>query len=216
MLLRVLSLFIRLAGRLRSIVFPGTTYPEAHSMGAAIEPNEEKFRELLLYICEKCAFDRYFGATKLNKYLFFADFRAYHQWGKPITGVEYQRLPNGPAPRCLVPIRRALVKEHALKHDDAEPGSKTEARSVALRSPRLDLFTAEEIALVDQIIDRYRNYSATRLSSVSHKHDGWRLANDLETIPYSSALLPHGNDEIPEQVLSHGRRLVAELGKASA
>src|SRR6266498_2034018 len=66
---------------------------------------EERLREMILYICAKCADDPAFGATKLNKILWFSDFLAYFQRGVPITGVAYQRLSRGPAPKRLVPVR---------------------------------------------------------------------------------------------------------------
>src|SRR5438034_11290020 len=72
--------------------------------------DEPRFRELVLYICEKCAADPKFGATKLNKILYFADFLAYAEFGEPITGVEYQKIANGPAPRRLLPIREEMIK----------------------------------------------------------------------------------------------------------
>lgn len=49
------------------------------------------------------------GATKLNTVLYFAEFAQMRKYGRPITGVPYQKLPNGPAPRRLRPIRRQLV-----------------------------------------------------------------------------------------------------------
>ena len=65
--------------------------------------DEEKLAELILYVAEKIQSDRTAGATKLNKYLYFADFSAVRKLGHPITGAEYQRLRHGPAPRRLPP-----------------------------------------------------------------------------------------------------------------
>ena len=69
-------------------------------------PDDEKFKELVLYVCHKSAGDAPFGATKLNKLLFYADFLAYKQLGSAVTKHAYQRLPNGPAPRAILPILR--------------------------------------------------------------------------------------------------------------
>jgi hypothetical protein len=66
-----------------------------------IVDGEARLRELILYIAARCERDPRFGATKLNKILLFADFLAYFRRRRPITGVEYMRLPNGPAPRRL-------------------------------------------------------------------------------------------------------------------
>ena len=39
----------------------------------SLPESERRFRELLLYICEKCATDPKYGTTKLNKILYFSD-----------------------------------------------------------------------------------------------------------------------------------------------
>ena len=62
----------------------------------------------------KCADDPPFGATKLNQILWLSDFMTYARYATPITGVEYQRLAKGPAPHCLVPVRKTLVEAGAL------------------------------------------------------------------------------------------------------
>ena len=51
-----------------------------------IRPNDAKLRELILYVAERCENDPDFGALKLNKILFNADFIAYALTGKAITG----------------------------------------------------------------------------------------------------------------------------------
>jgi len=53
--------------------------------------------------------DRFAGAIKLNKVLFFAEFAHMRVTGRPITGSPYQKLRLGPAPRRLVPVRNRLI-----------------------------------------------------------------------------------------------------------
>ena len=54
-----------------------------------------------LYIAEKCLDDPDFTVTRLNKILFWADFRSFAQYGKSITGARYKALEHGPAPARL-------------------------------------------------------------------------------------------------------------------
>ena len=56
-----------------------------------------KLKELILYVAGRLAGDRFGGATKLNKVLYFSDFAHVRMHGRPITGAEYQKLENGPA-----------------------------------------------------------------------------------------------------------------------
>ena len=72
------------------------------------EPDDRRFAELMLYISQKSKDDPKFGATKLNKLLFYSDFLAYANLGDSITGFEYQKLEHSPGPRRIMAIRRNL------------------------------------------------------------------------------------------------------------
>jgi hypothetical protein len=71
---------------------------------------QQRFREIILYIADKCRDAEFFGAVKLNKILFYADRRAYLELGRSITGARYQHLEEGPAPVELVPLRREMIE----------------------------------------------------------------------------------------------------------
>ena len=64
----------------------------------ATDFKEEKFGNLILYVAERSEHDDRFGAVKLNKIMYYADFTAYWKLGRPITGATYQRLDEGPLP----------------------------------------------------------------------------------------------------------------------
>ncbi|MFA5885459.1 MAG: Panacea domain-containing protein [Acidimicrobiia bacterium] len=72
--------------------------------------DEAKLTELVLLVADRLRDDRAGGATKLNKVLSFADFAHCRRTGHSITGAEYQKLPQGPAPRRLLPIRDRLLR----------------------------------------------------------------------------------------------------------
>ncbi len=61
-------------------------------MSEQIVVDRTKLGELMLFISKRTAEDRRFGATKLNKVLFFSDFLAYRLLGDPITGAQYRKL----------------------------------------------------------------------------------------------------------------------------
>ena len=66
----------------------------------SMEPqfNQEKFTELIVYIAEQSKDDPFFGPVKLNKILYYADFRAYRELGHSITGASYRKLTEGSCP----------------------------------------------------------------------------------------------------------------------
>lgn len=170
---------------------PSVSHPKAISRDPRTwTPDEQRFRELLLYVSQKCANDPRFGAVKLNKILFFSDFLFYGEHGKPITCFEYQKLENGPAPRDLKRIRTQMQAEGILGVQVVPLKSgHTQHRTVNLRSPNLKVFKADQIAIVDQVIDALATADAETASELSHRMIGWIAARDNETIPYETAFV---------------------------
>ncbi len=166
----------------------------------AVDLDREKFRELMLYIADKSVDDPGFGATKLNKLLFFADFLAYSDLGRPITGAEYQKLEHGPAPRHLLGVQRELEAEGAATVTPQQRYRFTQHRLTALRKPDLSVFSAAEIALVDEVLQLLRGATAVEVSRISHNWSvGWDVAEAGETIPYETAfwtMVPPGESDI--------------------
>jgi len=160
-------------------------------------------------VASKCQTDPAFGAIKLNKILFHADFIAYGSLGKPITGMEYVKLEHGPAPRLLAPIRAEMQKDNDIVLAHPTRFGFQHDRVVPLRDPNLSLFTADEIALVDSVIEGCWNATATDLSEVTHGYRGWRMARNLkDLIPYEAVFL---SDEPPtDYELQHAQELVRE------
>jgi hypothetical protein len=174
------------------------------------EDSDQKLGELILYISKKSVNDPDFGAVKLNKILYFSDFFAYGNWGKAITGAEYQHLRLGPAPRRLLPVRAQLEKDGALARQNVQLiGERKQVRTVNLREPNLDLFTAREISLVDDVIEQLAGRNADDVSELSHREVGWKSTREGETIPYGTIFL---SDRPPtEAELWRAKELEAEL-----
>jgi hypothetical protein len=158
-------------------------------LDASKKPDDVKLRELVLHICRRSEGDAPFGATKLNKLLFLADFLAYRQLGSAITWHSYQRLPNGPAPRAILPILREMQKRGEVALGKHNYYGRIQKKAHALRDADLSRFTAAEIALVDDVIQECWGKNAKEMSLLSHGFRGWKLAEDGETIPYSVALV---------------------------
>lgn len=149
-------------------------------------------RELIVYISQKCAEDPTFCATKLNKILFYSDFFSFFRFGEPISGVEYQRIQYGPAPKHLVPVRDEMLgRDIAVQKTTFF--SKQQHRCVALRDPDLDKFKGRDIALLDEVIEKLRGKTAKEVSEMSHQR-AWRIARDQESIPYEAVFLSDDDD----------------------
>jgi hypothetical protein len=175
--------------------------------------NDDRFRELVLYISQKCANDPRFGAVKLNKILFLADFLAFAHHGEPITGFEYQKLEQGPAPRRLIPIRDQMIANRELGLQEiALKSGNTQVRTVNLRRPNLAVFKPEHIAVVDAVIEALSAADAETVSEMTHKLVGWKAARYRETIPYETIFLT--DEPLSEGDVERGREIAEEHGLA--
>lgn len=182
-----------MATKKKSRKIPRRTEPQR------ISADDSKFRELILLVSRKSEGDPRFGAVKLNKLLFYSDILAYMELGKPITGQEYFALPQGPAPRHMVPIREMMKKDGEIAIRKKEtPYSGTQDRTFALREPDLSAFTPQEIDLVHSLIDRCWGHTGNELSDLTHKFAGWQLAKERETIPYTFALVDYRAPAVDE------------------
>ena len=173
--------------------------------------DRDKFKELLLYVADRCAADPRFGSTKLNKILFFADFMAYGKLGQPITGAAYQKLPKGPAARAMVPVVKELEERQEAVLVKRDHYGKTQKRLVARRAPDLSRFSAQEVAIVDRVIEGFWKRSAAAASEFSHEEVlGWQLAELNEDIPYQTVFL--SCRQPTSQDLDRGKELAQEHG----
>jgi hypothetical protein len=170
--------------------------------------DQRKLRELILYISIHSETDERFGKTKLYKLLFYSDFLAYLRLGKPITGVEYKALGNGPAPSNIDGLLMKMQEDKQLFiRADNYHGHK-QFKPLALRKPDLAVFSARERKLIDELIEKNWEKNAKDVSELSHKFNGWKLARfsrDGKTISYNMALI--GHRQPTDEEVEHGRSL---------
>ncbi len=166
----------------------------------------DKLRQLILYVASRSDGENR-GDIFLNKVLFFADACALQRLGEPITGARYQKLPMGPALRALLPLRKDMIDDGDVETVTAGTTTVTHA----LREPDLSRFTAEEIGLVDEVIELFGSLRATDLSEASHDWaPGWSLVELKQDIPLETQLISRRPP--PEAALERGRELATTFG----
>lgn len=152
----------------------------------ATATTDERFYELILYVADRCAQEKSFGITKLNKILFSADFLHYGMTGESISGQEYQKLKHGPAPRRMLPALRELTQSgEAVVRVDHQLGFPRK-RVIALREPDPNAFTGQQVAIIERVLRHFEDMSAIAASKESHEFIGWRAVEYGETIPYEA------------------------------
>ena len=151
--------------------------------------DEPKFKELILYISDRCEGDPTFGAVKLNKILFLADYFAYAELGRPITGAEYIALDRGPAPKLMMPIRDSMADSGDLVVRRKRQFGFEQHRVIPLRDPDISMLEREEINLVEKVLEACQHETGAALSDMTHEWAGWRIAESHEVIPYPTIFL---------------------------
>jgi len=167
--------------------------------------DEDKFKELVLYIAGKCSDDPDYGATKLNKILFYSEFHSYGKYGESITKMPYFRLENGPAPKYMKPIRDQMLEDKEIVIHLKPRFSYTQHRVVPLREANLQKLNARDITIVDEVISALRGVNADRVSRYSHLEVGVHVASEREEIPYQSVFL--SNLPLTKYDIEHGLEL---------
>lgn len=172
--------------------------------------DDRKLRELILYVLQRSHDDLNMGATKLNKVLFRCDFGAFLNLGEPITGHPYFKLENGPAPRHLVDVRKAMVDDGLVRIEKVEMGlDKPMTRWVPLRAPDLSRFTGEQLSFIDGVLQEMTSQTGTEAADETHLMVGWRLARLKQDIPYETALLAN---RATAADIARGQQLAREHG----
>ena len=179
------------------------------------QKKEDKLKQLILYISQKCAAKSNFGVTKLNKIVYFSDFIFYRDTGEPITGVEYQKLQRGPAPRRMKPVIDEMKIDGLLAIQESMDDDRyTVKKPVNLVGPNLDDFSAKEISMVDAVIEAIDTWTAKKTSNRSHEWGGWKYAILGDEIPYQSVFID--NEESTLEDNRHGVEVARRHGLLDA
>src|SRR5690606_40679202 len=123
--------------------------------------------------------------TKLNKLLFYADFKAFKEYVVSISGVRYAHAPHGPVPdRYLNWFAAILSNEPSLEIHEVEINGVSGDVLTAIEQPDLSVFSPDEITVLAQINSYLSRYSATEIREFSHEEVGYQQANDGELLPF--------------------------------
>jgi hypothetical protein len=171
------------------------------------DDKDQKLKELVLYVASRAFKDPGYGAVKLNKILFYADFLSFFELGKSITGAEYRKYQNGPAPASMKYVKKELeASDDAYEYNNPVGNGWTSKQLLAKRAANIDLFSPQEIDIVNRVIQELWGATGTAVSEMSHGFPGWRLAKYDEPIPYFTAFIPETPIELSDEELEWAKR----------
>lgn len=146
-----------------------------------------KFKNVLLYILERCAGKPNVGETILYKLLYFSDFNYYELYEEHLTGAKYRKLPYGPVPQKLDTIIGQMIEKGQLQRVKTEYHGYPQTRYLPLEKADLTELRASEKEIIDRVIEQMSDWSAAMLSNYSHGDKPWKASKDGEEINYELA-----------------------------
>lgn len=167
----------------------------------------ERMRQLILYIADRSQGDLAFGATKLNKILYHSDFAFFREYGRPITGAQYMRLDYGQVPVHLVPVREKMLEAGEIEIRKVPYYTREIDRIKAKRKANQSLFSDEELAIVDAVIEEMKDFDASTASYTTHGRV-WEIVPNGQRVPYEAAFVSDAG--LTEDDLQWASSLISE------
>lgn len=195
---------------------PGS-FRDSEDVESKVEPNPKKvkerisvpslqvnkFRNVLLYILERCAGKPNVGETVLYKLLYFSDYNYYELYEEHLTGAKYRKLPFGPVPQQLDTIINQMIDTGQLHRVKTEYHGYPQTRYLPLIKADLTELKASEKETIDRVIEQMSDWSASAISNYSHKDLPWLASKDGEEINYELAFYR----EAPYSVRNYGNEI---------
>jgi putative zinc finger/helix-turn-helix YgiT family protein len=128
--------------------------------------------------------------SKLNKLLFYADFKHFKEYTLSITGLRYAHLPYGPVPDNYAMYYATMFSKGLVEFmEEPYPKGYVGELIKAIKEPDLNIFSPSELRIIASVMEDFKGYTATQIQEFSHKEKGYEQTSDGEIISYA-----HAND----------------------
>lgn len=141
--------------------------------------NTQKLLGVILFFC-----DRGQLKTKLNKLLFYADFKHFKENVVSITGAHYIHLQYGPAPDDYDYYFAELARARLLDVVEEAYGEYTGFKCVTRNVPDLSIFEQSELDSLIEVKEYFKNFGSAEIMDFSHEEVGYKSTNAGESISY--------------------------------
>jgi uncharacterized phage-associated protein len=125
--------------------------------------------------------------TVLYKLLYFIDFDYYEKYEKQLMGLTYIKNTHGPTPREFVSVVKRMKASGELVEVKSKFFAHEQKKFLPHHAPDLSLISGQELELIDDVLQRYADKSATQLSDMTHRDMPWKATKDKEDIDYELA-----------------------------
>ena len=132
--------------------------------------NPKKAINSVLYIIGKL---KKSDMHKISKILYFADMEHLTTYGRPITGDTYIAMDYGPVPSAIYDMFKAVRGVGTSQYKDlAETSIKIKNKILveSLRDPEIKYLSRTDILVIDEMLDRYGDFSWDDIVRISHQY----------------------------------------------
>jgi transcriptional regulator with XRE-family HTH domain len=150
------------------------------------QKNLEKFKEVLLYILDKVGSKANIGETVIYKLLYFIDFNFYEKYEEQLMGARYMKNRYGPTPVEFDKIIKQMTNKQEIEKVKSNYFEHPQTKYLPLRKPDLSKLTAEELTVIEDVLNRLSDMNATQISNYSHDDIPWKTAKEGSVIEYES------------------------------
>lgn len=167
------------------------------------QKNLAKFKEVFLYIISRIGSKPNIGETTLYKILYFIDFNYYEKYEEQLIGATYRKNRYGPTPLEFRKVINEMIRQKVIVKVSSKYFEYPQTKYLPLRKPDLSILGANEIALIDDVLNRLSDMNANQISDYSHNDVPWLTTEDGEIIEYESVFYrttPYSMREYCEEI----------------
>ncbi len=150
------------------------------------QKNLDKFKEVLLYILNKVGSKPNIGESVLYKLLYFIDFNYYEKYEEQFIGATYIKNNYGPTPREFIKIIDEMEAKREIVKVKDKYFQYPQRKYLPLKTPDLSKLKANELKIIDDVLDKLSDMNAAEISKYSHNDIPWLAADKGQAIDYES------------------------------
>jgi len=158
----------------------GSEYPSF--MTGYKKPSFEKISNMVAYFAKRLSPFK----TKMNKLLFYSDFLMYSKTCFSISGLKYQAIQRGPVPINFQSLYDFLYNKNIIKINTVDFGEYYGEQIINSIDFDDDLFSINELQILDFVVEKFENINSTQISDLSHMEKAWiENVEDKDFINYN-------------------------------
>jgi transcriptional regulator with XRE-family HTH domain len=150
------------------------------------QKNIAKFKEVLLYVLKKVGSKPNIGESVIYKLLYFIDFNFYEKYEEQMIGATYIKNNYGPTPKEFVKVVEKMEEEAELIKIEEKYFQYPQRKYLPLREPDLSILKANELKIIDEVLEKLSGMNANQISEYSHNDVPWLTTDDGSIIDYES------------------------------